>query len=83
MQVSISSITIPPPPPHLPEIDTCIIVNMMIYFGLNSRKTNSILKPGFHMIIGDYSRSLGSLVNCSAIVMIIWKPNFDFASDHQ
>ena len=41
------------------------------------------LKPGFHMIVGDRSRSLGSLVNCSAIVTILWKPNFHFASDHQ
>ena len=40
-------------------------------------------KPGFHMIVGDRSRSLGSLVNCSAIVTIIWKPNFHFASDRQ
>ena len=36
------------------------------------------VKPGFHMIVGDRSRSLGSLVNCSAIVTIIWKPNFLF-----
>ena len=36
------------------------------------------LKPGFHMIVGDRSRSLGSLVKCSAIVTIIWKPNFSF-----
>ena len=36
------------------------------------------LKPGFHMIVGDCSRSLGSLVNCSVIVMIIWKPKFSF-----
>ena len=35
------------------------------------------------MIIGDRSRSLGSLVNCSVIVTIIWKPNFHFASDRQ
>ena len=35
------------------------------------------------MIIGNGSRSLGSLVNCSAIVTIIWKPNFHFASDCQ
>ena len=35
------------------------------------------------MIVGDRSRSLGSLVNCSAIVTIIWKPNFHFASDRQ
>ena len=35
------------------------------------------------MIVGDCSRSLGLLVKCSAIVMIIWKPNFHFASDHQ
>ena len=41
------------------------------------------VKPGFHMIVGDRSRSLGSLVNCSAIVTIIWKPNFHFASDRQ
>ena len=41
------------------------------------------LKPGFHMIIGDRSRSLGSPVNCSAIITIIWKPNFHFASDRQ
>ena len=40
-------------------------------------------KPGFHMIIGDRSRLLGSLVKCSAIVTIIWKPNFHFASDRQ
>ena len=40
-------------------------------------------KPGFHMIVGDRSRSLGSLVNCSAIVTIIWKPNFHFASYRQ
>ena len=40
-------------------------------------------KPGFHMIVGGRSRSLGSLVNCSAIVTIIWKPNFNFASDRQ
>ena len=41
------------------------------------------VKPGFHMIVGDRSRSLGSLVKCSAIVTIIWKPNFHFASDRQ
>ena len=41
------------------------------------------IKPGFRMIVGDRSRSLGSLVNCSAIVTIIWKPNFHFASDRQ
>ena len=35
------------------------------------------------MIVGDLSRLLGSLVNCSSIVTIIWKPNFHFASDHQ
>ena len=35
------------------------------------------------MIVGDRSRSLGSLVKCSAIVTIIWKPNFYFASDRQ
>ena len=35
------------------------------------------------MIVGDHSRSLGSLVKCSAIVTIIWKPNFHFASDRQ
>ena len=45
--------------------------------------TKLTLKPGFHMIVGDRSRSLGSLVNCSAIVTIIWKPNFHFASDRQ
>ena len=39
-----------------------------------------IFKPGFRMIVGDRSRSLGSPVNCSAIVTIIWKPNFHFAS---
>ena len=39
------------------------------------------LKAGFHMIVGDCSRSLGSQEKCSAIVMIIWKPNFHFASD--
>ena len=42
-----------------------------------------IVKPGFHMIVGDRSRSLGSLAKCSAIVTIIWKPNFHFASDRQ
>ena len=31
----------------------------------------------------DRSRSLGSLVKCLAIVTIIWKPNFHFASDRQ
>ena len=31
----------------------------------------------------DRWRSLGSLVKCSAIVTIIWKPNFHFASDRQ
>ena len=41
------------------------------------------LKPGFHMIVGDHLRSLGLLVNCSAIVTIIWKPNFHFASNSQ
>ena len=35
------------------------------------------------MIVGDRSRSLESLVNRSAIVTIIWKPNFHFASDRQ
>ena len=35
------------------------------------------------MIVGDRSQSLGSLVNCSAIVTIIWKPNLHFASDRQ
>ena len=35
------------------------------------------------MIIGDRSRSLGSLVKCSVIVTIIWKPNFHFVSDRQ
>ena len=35
------------------------------------------------MIVGDHSQSLGSLVKCSAIVTIIWKPNFHFASDRQ
>ena len=35
------------------------------------------------MIVGDRSQSLGSLVKCSAIVTIIWKPNFHFASDRQ
>ena len=43
----------------------------------------TILKPGFHMIVGDRSRSLGSLVKCSAIVTIIWKPNFHFSSNRQ
>ena len=41
------------------------------------------LKPGFHMIVGDRSQSLGSQEKCSAIVTIIWKPNFHFASDRQ
>ena len=35
------------------------------------------------MIVDDHSQSLGLLVNCSVIVVIIWKPNFYFASDHQ
>ena len=35
------------------------------------------------MIVGNLSPSLGSLVNCSAIVMNIWKPKFHFASDRQ
>ena len=35
------------------------------------------------MIVGDRSRSLASLVNCWAMIAIIWKPNFHFASDHQ
>ena len=35
------------------------------------------------MIVGDRSRSLGLLVNSSANVAIIWKPNFHFASDHK
>ena len=35
------------------------------------------------MVVGDRSRLLGSLVNCSAIVAIIWKPNFHFGSDRQ
>ena len=34
-----------------------------------------------HHLVGD--RSLGSLVNCSAILTIIWKPSFHFASDRQ
>ena len=38
---------------------------------------------GFHTIVGDRSRSVGSLENCSTIVTIIWKPNFHFASDRQ
>ena len=48
--------------------------------GLNAWRLSLPLKPGFHMIVGDRSRSLGSPVKCSAI---IWKPNFHFASDHQ
>ena len=35
------------------------------------------------MIVGDRSRSLGSQVNCSAMVAIIWRPNFHFTSDHK
>ena len=35
------------------------------------------------MIVGDRSQLLGSPVNCSAIITIIWKPNFHFASDRQ
>ena len=35
------------------------------------------------MIVGDRSQLLGLIVNCSAIVTIIWKPNFHFASDRQ
>ena len=38
------------------------------------------LKPGFHIIVSDHSRSL---VNSLAIVAIILKPNFHFASHHQ
>ena len=37
------------------------------------------IKPGFHMIVDDRSRSLGLLANSSAIVAIIWRPNFNFA----
>ena len=44
--------------------------------------TNQV-KPDFHMIAGDRSRSLGSLAKCSVIVTIIWKPNFRFSSDRQ
>ena len=57
----------------------------MWIFGVTRGKTwsNAKLKPGFHMIVGDRSRSLGSLAKCSAIVTIIWKPNFHFASDRQ
>ena len=40
---------------------------------LDSYKT-----PDFHMIVADRSRLLGLLVNCSAIVGIIWKQNFPF-----
>ena len=40
---------------------------------LDSYKT-----PGFHMIVTDSSQMLGLLVNCSAIVVIIWKQNFPF-----
>ena len=40
---------------------------------LDSYKT-----PGFHMIVADLSRLLGLLVNCSAIVAIIWKQKFPF-----
>ena len=36
-----------------------------------------LVKPGFHMIVCDRSRSLGSLVNCSAIV----KPSFHMIVD--
>ena len=43
----------------------------------------NVLKPGFYTIAGDRSRFLGWLVNCSAIVTIIWKPNFHFASNRQ
>ena len=35
------------------------------------------------MIVDDRSQSLGSLVKCSAIVTIIWKANFHFASYRQ
>ena len=39
------------------------------------KKLTEILRsyktPGFHMIVADRSRLLGSLVNCSAIVAII------------
>ena len=52
-------------------------------FTVHGKYLKYIVKPGFHMIIGDGSQLLGSLVNCSVIVMIIWKPNFHFASDHQ
>ena len=46
-------------------------------------KKSFCLKPCFDMIVGDRSRPLGSLVNSSAIVTIIWKPNFHFASNRQ
>ena len=49
----------------------------------NEGQFRATVKPGFHMIIGDRSQSLGSLVKCSAIVTIIWKPNFHLASDRQ
>ena len=42
-----------------------------------------ILMPAFHTIVGDRSRSLALLVNCWAMVAIIWKSNFHFASGHQ
>ena len=35
------------------------------------------------MIVDNRSQLLGSLVNCSVIITIIWKPNFHFASDLQ
>ena len=44
---------------------------------------NHCFMPGFHMIVGDRSQSLGSPVNCSRIVAIIWKLNFHFVNDHR
>ena len=66
-------------------IRSCFLVDQLLVWILFRRKLGlqCYIKPGFHMIVGDRSRLLGSLVNCSAIVTIIWKPNFHFASDRQ
>ena len=58
-------------------------IEVRLHVNFLTSDTFIYLKPGFHMIVGDRSRSLGSLVKCSAIVTIIWKPNFHFASDRQ
>ena len=59
------------------------LTKFLIFSSLADLPAIQSVKPGFHMIVGDRSRSLGSLIKCSAIVTIIWKPKFHFASDRQ